>query len=63
MSPRWSSFFKFKDFIYFFEEGGERVRESMSASRGGTEAEGEGEAYSPLSREPDKVLDLWTLRS
>ena len=29
----------------------------------GAEGEGEGDAGSPLSKEPEVELDLWTLRS
>ena len=49
-------FFFFKDFIYLFDrERGEHKQ--------GAGAKGEGEARSPLSREPDMGLDPRTLRS
>ena len=51
----------FKDFIYLFEI------KSMNGSTGGAERErkkeGEGEADSPLSREPNEGLNLRILRS
>ena len=47
----------FKDFIYFFD------RERESAQAGERQAEGEGEADSPLSREPNARLDPRTLGS
>jgi len=47
----------FKDFIYLFE----REHEKRGDSEG--EAEEEGEADSPLSKEPNVGLDPRTLRS
>jgi len=47
----------FKDFIYLFA----RERERTSRAEGGTE--GEGEAGSPLSREPHAGADPRTLGS
>lgn len=50
----------FQDFIYFFEI--QQEKESTSG-RWGEGAEQEGEAGSPLRREPDAGLNLRTLRA
>jgi len=55
MHARFLSFyFFFKDFIYLFDR---------EHKRGKQQAEGEGEAGSPLGREPDAGLDPGTLGS
>jgi len=53
------SFFFFKAFIYLFDRGGERESTSWVSWR---RREAEGEAGSPISREPDAGLDPRTLR-
>ena len=53
-------FFGFFGFFLDFIHSSEREREKAQVRRG---AEGEGEADSPLSTEPDMGLDSKTLRS
>ena len=54
---RKADFFFFKDFIYLFQRKRERKYEGERATTSKGRTEGEGEADSPLSREPNVELD------